>query len=199
MYASAIPPPSAYSGNLQYQSIDLSLTGTDTITTTTANIGMNTATTDLLKQTISTAGIKRSCSSVLDPTIAARITSNIDSIGSINDLQLSRNQLDNPRSLFTAAVRQNRQCAGPASGVPVGKIPTNPWFAPKCLDQMKLLMSIITGEYRIGVSKSKDGRIIIREKGFGFVQPDRLGWRCGTCCLNQGGPHFYHVPITYRL
>ncbi|KAJ8685813.1 hypothetical protein QAD02_021606 [Eretmocerus hayati] len=185
MYASAIPPPSAYSGNLQYQSIDLSLAGTDTIITATANIGINTATTDLHKQPMLTTGIKRSSSSVLDPNRAARINSNIDSIGSINDLQLSRNRLDNPRSLFTAAVRQNRQCAGPALGVPVGKIPTNPWFAPKCMDQRKLLMGIITGEYRMGVLKSKDGRIIKRKKGFVSLQPDRLRWRCGACCLKH--------------
>ncbi|KAJ8676994.1 hypothetical protein QAD02_012781 [Eretmocerus hayati] len=113
----------------------------------------------------------------------------MDNIGIINDVQMTRDRFNDSRSLFTAAIRQNRQCSGPAVGVPVGKIPTNPWFAPKSKDQKKLLLGIITGVYRMGVLKSKDGRIIIRKKGFVLLQSDRLGWRCGECNLDHPGKY----------
>ncbi|KAJ8684969.1 hypothetical protein QAD02_020762 [Eretmocerus hayati] len=78
---------------------------------------------------------------------------------------------------------------GPAVGVPVGRIPTNPLFAPQTETQKRLLEALITKELKIGLLKANDGRVIMRKSGVVLLQPDRLGWHCGLCILKYPGKY----------
>ncbi|KAJ8686185.1 hypothetical protein QAD02_021979 [Eretmocerus hayati] len=145
----------------QHEPLDLTAHQTDSIVKTTARMGPARTATSTYTGPISATGLKRRYDDV----------SNEPS----GDQQV--------RSLFTSTVIRERRCFGPALGVPVGKIPTNPWVAPQTEAQRRLLEAILTGTLKIGLLKANDGRIIMRRKGFIWLQPDNSGWRCGACNL----------------
>ncbi|KAJ8669547.1 hypothetical protein QAD02_000806 [Eretmocerus hayati] len=159
--------------------VDLSLNQGGASFTTTAKMGTETITTNSYNRPV-ISGVKRAFKSATNPIFVNKFAEFDQLRNSTEEQHIWINQ--NPRSLFTATTR-NKKCVGPAIGVPVGKIPTNPWVAPQNEEQRKLLSALLTNKLKVGLLKAKDGRVIMRRKGLIVLQPDRLGWRCGACIL----------------
>ncbi|KAJ8677426.1 hypothetical protein QAD02_013213 [Eretmocerus hayati] len=123
--------------------------------TITAKINANTNSTNSYNRPI-TSGIKRSFNPAMNPIFKNKFTEFDQRRNNTEEQHIWINQ--NSRSLFTATTTRNKRCVGPADGVPVGKIPTNPWVAPQNNDQRRFLSAILDGKLKIGLLKARDGR-----------------------------------------
>ncbi|KAJ8665714.1 hypothetical protein QAD02_007376 [Eretmocerus hayati] len=151
--------------------------------TVTAGQGSATTTTLTYQTPITTSMVKRS--RVEMPTqYGFELTDYMDNTGQFSSRRVAMNFENRTRSVFTSTTRDFR-CIGPAVGVFVDKISTNPLFAPQSENQKKLFEVLMTKNLKIGLLKSEDGRVIMNETGSVLLQPDRLGWRCGNCCLKH--------------
>ncbi|KAJ8685639.1 hypothetical protein QAD02_021432 [Eretmocerus hayati] len=166
------------------QPLDLSFKKLGTSLTSTAGMYANTNLVNIYDKLVSTYDIdrpNRSHDSAMNPSPVKEFIEEPNRRGVIDELQIWMDQ--GSRSLFTSTIIEERRCVGPALGVRVGKILVNPWVSPQNDDQRKLLADILAGELKVGLLKSRDGRIIMRRKGLVMLQSDRLGCRCGGCVL----------------
>ncbi|KAJ8677702.1 hypothetical protein QAD02_013489 [Eretmocerus hayati] len=181
-------PRAAYwPSEINFDRTGLNLAAQETITSTARN-GFNDNTTIVYDKPIVSTGIKRPRNST-PKNIPSHTSKNmIRFAGQIIDGEVLRQQQIYPgdsRSLLRSNIQQERRCIGPALGVPVGKIPTNPWCAPQNEEQRQLFAAILSGKMKVGLLKATDGRVIMRRRGFVLLQPDKLGWRCGMCLLDH--------------
>ncbi|KAJ8665710.1 hypothetical protein QAD02_007372 [Eretmocerus hayati] len=82
---------------------------------------------------------------------------------------------------------QPQPCLGsPAVGIKVGFIPETPLFAPQDQLERELFQALRTGKpYQIGEIRDSRNRLIVKRTGIIMIQPNRLGWRCEYCFLED--------------
>ncbi|KAJ8688652.1 hypothetical protein QAD02_024447 [Eretmocerus hayati] len=78
-------------------------------------------------------------------------------------------------------------CMGsPAVGITVGIIPTEPLYVPQDELELKLLLAMTSGRrFQLGSLHDARNRVVMRKRGIVLIQPDRMGWRCLGCRIEN--------------